>query len=85
MLKVDAQSVKLAFVISESSLINASSSPNSVQQIEPVVGTASSNQPEILTGGLEYVPYGELYLDILQAATSKNQDRTFEYIYNGNR
>ena len=38
-------------------------------QIEPVVGDTSSI-PELLTNGIEYEPYGDLYLDILREATT---------------
>ena len=38
-------------------------------QIEPVVGDTSSI-PELLTNGIEYEPYGDLYLNILREATT---------------
>ena len=38
-------------------------------QIEPVVGDTSSI-PELLTNGIEYEPYGDLYLNILREATA---------------
>ena len=37
-------------------------------QIEPTVG-GSSSIPELLTNGLEYESYGDLYLNILREAT----------------
>jgi hypothetical protein len=39
--------------------------------------------PFEFTKGLEYVGYGELYLDILGAATSKdkNKHNFFDYLY----
>jgi hypothetical protein len=57
----------------------------SKQQIEPVVGNGPSTEPVLLTGGLEYVPYGELYLDILSAATTRGNDNIFDYFFNGGR
>ena len=63
-------------------------------QIEPttavssvdVVGTPTITRlPVSLTRGLRYVAYGELYLDILGAATSKNPDDTeiFDDLFGG--
>ena len=34
----------------------------------------TTTYPELLTGGLEYVGYGNLYLDILGAATTNRKD-----------
>lgn len=56
-------------------------------QIEPAVSAGpvdvSTIFPEGLTGGLEYIPYGDLYLDLLGAATSKDIEDTelFDYLY----
>ena len=49
-------------------------------QIEPVLGI-DTTAPELYTQGLEYVGYGELYLNILGAATSKNESRHTEFDY----
>jgi hypothetical protein len=49
------------------------------------VGGVPTTEPELLTGGLEYVPYGELYLDILAAATSRDQENMFDYFFDGGR
>jgi glycoprotein endo-alpha-1,2-mannosidase len=51
-------------------------------QIEPAVGEPATI-PEIFTKGLEYVGYGELFLDILGAATSKNESQhiVFDYLF----
>jgi hypothetical protein len=38
-------------------------------QIEPVIG-ATTTLPEVLTDGLEYTGYGELYLEILRRETT---------------
>lgn len=45
-----------------------------------------ASAPFDFTKGLEYVGYGELYLDILAAATSKDtsQHSKFDYLYGGN-
>uniref|UniRef100_A0A7S4AA28 Uncharacterized protein n=1 Tax=Pseudo-nitzschia australis TaxID=44445 RepID=A0A7S4AA28_9STRA len=48
-------------------------------QIEPAVSiigsiTNATAQPELYTEGLEYVGYGELYVDILGAATSRDDE-----------
>jgi hypothetical protein len=53
-----------------------------LQQLEPVVGDPASSPLEY-TNGLEYVGYGELYLDILAAATSKDKSQynIFDYLY----
>ena len=39
-------------------------------QIEPVIGVSPSNEPEELTFGVDYVAYGDTYLNILRDATS---------------
>jgi glycoprotein endo-alpha-1,2-mannosidase len=51
-------------------------------QIEPAVGEPSTI-PWNFTKGLEYVGYGELYLDILGAATSRDtsQHTIFDYLF----
>jgi hypothetical protein len=53
-----------------------------LQQLEPVMGDPASS-PFNYTKGLEYVGYGELYLDILAAATSKDQTQhnKFDFLY----
>jgi len=57
-------------------LVNSFNEWHEDTQIEPAVNVgpfdATTTQPDLLTGGLEYEGYGELYLDILGAATSKN-------------
>lgn len=55
------------------------------QQIEPALGSAPTNEPLLYTGGVQYTPYGELYLDILQGATTRGQENIFDYFYDGNR
>jgi hypothetical protein len=61
-------------------LVNSFNEWHEDTQIEPAVSIGyrdiPTNQPPILTGGLEYVPYGDLYLDLLAAATSKNVQDT---------
>ena len=39
-------------------------------QIEPVIGVSPSNEPKELTFGVDYVAYGDTYLNILRDATS---------------
>jgi glycoprotein endo-alpha-1,2-mannosidase len=57
-------------------LVNSFNEWHEDTQIEPVVSRGTmgddTSEPPLLTGGLEYVAYGELYLDLLGAATSKN-------------
>jgi len=64
-------------------LVNSFNEWHEDTQIEPVKGVNNSTEPEEFTFGLEYVEYGELYLDILRNATSrlvvKNED--LEIIY----
>lgn len=60
-------------------LVNSFNEWHEDTQIEPAVlvnlnSASSTTEPENLTGGLEYAAYGELYLDILGAATSKYED-----------
>ncbi|MGK3737125.1 MAG: glycoprotein endo-alpha-1,2-mannosidase [Bacillariaceae sp.] len=60
-------------------LVNSFNEWHEDTQIEPAVrvnsaSASSTTEPENLTGGLEYTAYGELYLDILGAATSKYED-----------
>ncbi|KAG7351245.1 glycosyl hydrolase family 99 protein [Nitzschia inconspicua] len=63
-------------------LVNSFNEWHEDTQVEPVVGDPAST-PFIYTKGLEYVGYGELYLDILAAATSKdeNDHSKFDYLY----
>ena len=70
-------------------LVNSFNEWHEDTQIEPAVSigsaAAAATEPELLTGGLEYVGYGELYLDILGAATSNNKDTDlFDYLYDDN-
>jgi glycoprotein endo-alpha-1,2-mannosidase len=51
-------------------------------QIEPVAIGASASWPPIMTQNLEYVGYGNLYLDILGASTASEYDQgIFDYLY----
>ncbi|KAG7354339.1 glycosyl hydrolase family 99 protein [Nitzschia inconspicua] len=63
-------------------LVNSFNEWHEDTQVEPVVGDPAST-PFVYTKGLEYVGYGELYLDILAAATSKdeNDHSKFDYLY----
>lgn len=61
-------------------LVNSFNEWHEDTQIEPVVGNPAI-EPFNFTKGLEYVGYGELYLDILKAATSK--DPIMHYLYDG--
>mmetsp|Transcript_3372 Transcript_3372/g.6897 ORF Transcript_3372/g.6897 Transcript_3372/m.6897 type:complete len:759 (+) Transcript_3372:141-2417(+) len=65
-------------------LVNSFNEWHEDTQIEPVMGEASSH-PYNFTKGLEYEGYGELYLDILGAATSKDESRhnVFDYLFSG--
>jgi hypothetical protein len=51
-------------------------------QIEPAVGDPAT-EPFNYTQGLEYVGYGDLYLDILGAATSKDESKhnIFDHLF----
>jgi glycoprotein endo-alpha-1,2-mannosidase len=62
-------------------LVNSFNEWHEDTQIEPVVGEPSS-EPFNFTKGVEYVGYGDLYLDILGAATSKDksQHTIFDYL-----
>jgi glycoprotein endo-alpha-1,2-mannosidase len=52
-------------------------------QIEPAIGDPAS-EPVLLTGGLTYVGYGNLFLDILAAATLRGaDDDVFDYLLSG--
>jgi hypothetical protein len=53
-----------------------------LKQLEPAVGDPAIS-PFNYTKGLDYVGYGELYLDILAAASSrdKSQHNMFDYLY----
>mmetsp|Transcript_17261 Transcript_17261/g.43067 ORF Transcript_17261/g.43067 Transcript_17261/m.43067 type:complete len:600 (+) Transcript_17261:136-1935(+) len=57
-------------------LLNSFNEFHEDTQIEPVMSFTragvSTNRPPYMTGGLEYAAYGELYLDILGAATSRD-------------
>jgi hypothetical protein len=57
-------------------LINSFNEWHEDTQLEPVVGT-SANLPVLLTGGLEYEGYGELYLNILRDYTSSLDGNVF--------
>mmetsp|Transcript_7616 Transcript_7616/g.18987 ORF Transcript_7616/g.18987 Transcript_7616/m.18987 type:complete len:565 (+) Transcript_7616:130-1824(+) len=53
-------------------------------QIEPAVvvpgsETDGTTEPELYTGGLEYVGYGELYLEILGAMTSRDEESKMRF------
>ena len=48
-------------------------------QIEPAIGEPAS-EPFNLTGGLTYVGYGDLYLDILRAATTEGEEDVFDFL-----
>ena len=67
-------------------LVNSFNEWHEDTQIEPAVSVGfapTTTKPELLTGGLEYVGYGELYLDILGAATSKYKNTNiFVHLYN---
>jgi hypothetical protein len=45
-------------------------------QIEPVAGIIAS-LPVLLTGGLQYESYGDLYLNILRESTRTNKENTY--------
>eukprot|EP00536_Pseudo-nitzschia_multiseries_P002707 jgi/Psemu1/63780/estExt_Genemark1.C_370012 len=52
-------------------------------QIEPVAIGESASWPPLMTEGLEYVGYGDLYLNILGASTvSKDHQGIFDHLYN---
>ena len=61
-------------------LVNSFNEWHEDTQIEPVVGNPST-QPFNFTKGLEYVGYGDLYLDILGAATSSDTTQHSKYDY----
>ncbi len=61
-------------------LVNSFNEWHEDTQIEPVVGDPST-QPFNFTKGLEYVGYGDLYLDILGAATSSDTHLHNKYDY----
>jgi hypothetical protein len=65
-------------------LVNSFNEWHEDTQIEPVLGIDTTT-PELYTQGLEYVGYGDLYLRILGAATSKNESRhtEFDFLLNG--
>ena len=62
-------------------LVNSFNEWHEDTQIEPAVGDPA-NSPFNYTQGLEYVGYGDLYLDILGAATSKDESKhtLFDYL-----
>jgi hypothetical protein len=68
-------------------LVNSFNEWHEDTQIEPVMGAgpagAATTRPPLLTGGMDYAAYGELYLDLLGAATSKNAQETelFDGLY----
>lgn len=63
-------------------LVNSFNEWHEDTQLEPAIGEPAT-LPWNLTKGIEYVGYGELYLDILGAATSKDESRhsEFDYLY----
>jgi hypothetical protein len=61
-------------------LVNSFNEWHEDTQIEPVIGKPAS-WPFNITKGVEYVGYGELYLDILGAATSRDTSQHSEYDY----
>ncbi|KAG7352529.1 glycosyl hydrolase family 99 protein [Nitzschia inconspicua] len=66
-------------------LVNSFNEWHEDTQIEPVIGGAPTDEPLLYTGGLEYTPYGELYLDILQGATTRGQENMFDYFFDRTR
>jgi glycoprotein endo-alpha-1,2-mannosidase len=64
-------------------LVNSFNEWHEDTQIEPAVGEPTTI-PFNFTKGLEYVGYGELYLDILGAATSRDtsQHTKFDFLFN---
>jgi len=52
-------------------LVNSFNEWHEDTQIEPTVIGGNATKPEALTGGLEYIGYGERYLDILKSQTKK--------------
>jgi len=66
-------------------LVNSFNEWHEDTQIEPVIG-APSSQPFNFTKGLQYIGYGELYLDILGAATSSDttQHSKYDYLFGTN-
>jgi glycoprotein endo-alpha-1,2-mannosidase len=64
-------------------LVNSFNEWHEDTQIEPAIGDPAT-EPALLTGNLTYVGYGELYLNILAAATTRGQDSTvFDYLFEG--
>jgi len=61
-------------------LVNSFNEWHEDTQIEPVIGEPAS-WPFNITKGVEYVGYGELYLDILGAATSSDTSQHTKYDY----
>jgi len=55
-------------------LVNSFNEWHEDTQIEPTAMGGSATEPEMLTGGLEYVGYGERYLDILKSQTRKSTE-----------
>jgi hypothetical protein len=68
-------------------LVNSFNEWHEDTQIEPVVSSGTmgddTSDPALLTTGLGYAAYGELYLDLLGAATSKNVEDAvlFDQLY----
>jgi glycoprotein endo-alpha-1,2-mannosidase len=54
-------------------LVNSFNEWHEDSQIEPVAGEAT-REPVLYTQGIEYVGYGELYLDILGSTTKDTSD-----------
>lgn len=60
-------------------LVNSFNEWHEDTQIEPAIGEPAT-EPFNLTSGLTYVGYGDLYLDILRAATTDGQEDFFDFL-----
>jgi glycoprotein endo-alpha-1,2-mannosidase len=58
-------------------LVNSFNEWHEDSQIEPVVG-AATREPVLYTEGIEYVGYGELYLEILREMTAASDSSSFK-------
>mmetsp|Transcript_34190 Transcript_34190/g.82322 ORF Transcript_34190/g.82322 Transcript_34190/m.82322 type:complete len:379 (+) Transcript_34190:217-1353(+) len=56
--------------VSNIMMVNSFNEWHEDTQIEPVIGVSPSSEPEDLTFGVDYVAYGDTYLNILRDATS---------------
>mmetsp|Transcript_34189 Transcript_34189/g.82319 ORF Transcript_34189/g.82319 Transcript_34189/m.82319 type:complete len:356 (+) Transcript_34189:775-1842(+) len=56
--------------VSNIMMVNSFNEWHEDTQIEPVIGVSPSSEPEVLTFGVDYVAYGDTYLNILRDATS---------------